>query len=1013
MVELYKRSEDFIHLIFKKKQSMRNTKIIFTLLLFTNIVFSNNLFSNNYNIDQQINEAISDTAWVDSVFNSLNLDERIAQLMVIRSYTDQESSYYKNISNLISEYNIGGITFFKGSPVSQAIITNYWQKIAKTPLLICLDGEWGAGMRLDSVIDFPYQMTLGAIQHDSVIYQMGNNIAGQFKRMGIHMNFAPVVDVNNNPLNPVINFRSFGENKYKVSMKGLAYMKGMQDSGILATAKHFPGHGDTDSDSHYTLPIIKHSREYLDTLELVPFKELINNGVDAVMIAHLYLPAFDTTQNTPSTLSKAIVNNLLREKLAFNGLIITDALDMKGVTEFYKSGEIEVKALQAGNDILLLPEDVPKAIKKIKKAISKGILSQKVIDEKCKKILKYKYKAGLNNYIPIQINNLTEDLNKPESIALNKKLYENAITIVRNNDDILPLKHLDTLRLASVSVGVDTPGVFVKTLEKYSNIEKFFLKKDAEFSEIKSLVEKLNKFDLIIVGVHNTNNSPRKNYGISQRTLDFVSLLRKETKVILDIFANPYSLGRINDFKNLEAIIVSYQDNNVSQDVSAQIIMGGIAAKGKLPVSASKSFPLFTGIDTKKIRLAFGIPEEVDISRSDLYKIDSIAENGIEIKAYPGCQIVLAKDGKVFYNKSFGYHTYKNSNKVTERDIYDLASLTKIAATTLAVMKLYDENKLDIDQTLSHYLPALEGSNKEDLIIREVMAHQAKLKPWIPFYLETIERQGLYDSIFRNKQNTDFPQRVAKDLYIHKSYHDTIYKRILDSPLNKRKDYKYSDLGFYYLMDIVEEVSGKPLDDYLNENIYSKLNLQTMGFNPYKRFDLNRITPSENDSLFRRQIIHGDVNDPGAAMLGGIGGHAGLFSNAEDMAIIMQMLLQGGKYGDIRFINKETVDQFTKQQFPLNDNRRGIGFDKPYIDWEENSSTCESASAKSFGHSGFTGTYAWADPKEQLVYIFLSNRTFPDNSNAKLAKLNIRTNIHQVVYDAIEQSNIRNQALQQ
>jgi len=971
------------------------------LLILSILVNISNSFSSN-TIFFQEDEVINDTTWVDSVFNSLNQDERIAQLMVIRSYSDQSPEYYKTISTLITDYNIGGITFFKGSPVSQATVTNHWQKITKTPLLICLDGEWGPGMRLDSVIDFPYQMTLGAIQYDSLIYQMGEYIADQFYRMGIHMNFAPVVDVNNNPLNPVINFRSFGENKYNVSKKGLAYMRGMQENGILATAKHFPGHGDTDSDSHFTLPVIKHSYEYLDTMELMPFKNLINDGVDAVMIAHLYLPAFDTSTNTPSTLSRSIVNDLLREKLKFEGLIITDALDMKGVTKFYKSGEIEVKALQAGNDILLLPEDVPKAIKKIKKAITKGLLKQELIDEKCKKILHTKYKLGLYNHSPIQINNLTDELNKAENIALNRKLYSNAITIVRNNNDILPLKHLDTLRLASVSVGTNIASEFVNTLKKYSYIDKFFLRKDAEFSEIKSLLEKLDKYNLVIVGIHNTNNSPRKNYGISQRTLDFVSLLKKETKVVLDIFANPYSLSRINDFKNLEAIIVSYQDNTVSQDLSAQIIMGGIAAKGKLPVSASENFPLFTGIDTKKLRLAYGTPEEVNISSTDLYQLDSIAENGIEIEAYPGCQIIMAKDGVVFYNRSFGYHTYNNKIAVNDNSIYDLASLTKIAATTLAIMKLYDENKLDIDQTLSHYLPTLEGSNKEDMVIREVMAHQARLKPWIPFYLETIERQGLYDSTFSNKQSPEFPVKVAKDLYIHKNYHDTIYARILKSRKNRRKEYKYSDLGFYYLMDIIEKVSGKSIDEYLIENIYSKLYLKTLGYLPHNRIDLARITPSENDSIFRKQIIHGDVNDPGAAMLGGIGGHAGLFSNANDMAIIMQMLLQNGKYGGIQFLDKETVDQFTKQQFPLNNNRRGIGFDKPYIDWEENGPTCKSASKKSFGHSGFTGTYAWADPEEQLVYIFLSNRTFPDNSNTKLAKLNIRTNIHQVVYDAID-----------
>ncbi len=984
------------------KLPIRNSGQIFAILIFVISALVSSSFVKSSASCMQKAQGVTGSTWVDSVFNSLSQEERIAQLMIIRSYSDQAPSYYKDITDLISEYNIGGITFFKGSPVSQAQICKYWQRIAKTPLLICMDGEWGVGMRLDSVMDFPYQMTLGAIRNDSLIYLMAKAIGKQFKRIGINVNFAPVVDVNNNPLNPVINFRSFGENKYNVANKGIAYMKGLQDEGILATAKHFPGHGDTDSDSHYTLPIIKHSSEYIDTLELIPFKKLIEKGVDAIMIAHLYLPAFDTAVNTPSTLSKSIVSDLLREKLGFNGLIITDALDMKGVTEFIKPGEIELKALLAGNDILLLPEDVPKAVKKIKKAISKGLISQEVIDEKCKKILKYKYKAGLSDYKDINIKGLSKDLNEIDNIVLNKILYENAITVVRNHNDILPLKRLDTLKVASVSVGVDQPDTFTKTLQKYSSIDNFFLPQNPEFTEIKTLIKTLEKYNLVIVSIKNTNNSPRLNYGISQRSIDFISLLKNNKKIILDIFANPYSLARIRDYKNIESIILSYQDNPVSHDVSAQIIMGGIAAKGRLPVSASNDFPAFTGIDTKKIRFGYCMPEEVNIPSEYLNKIDSIASTGIEIKAYPGCRILFAKDGQIFYDKSFGFHTYDSLIKVTDNDIYDLASLTKIAATTLAIMKLYDEDKVDIDQKMSYYLPSLAESNKNNLIIREVMAHQAKLKAWIPFYLEIIDAAEMKDSIFSNKQSSEYPLRVARDLYIHKNYRDTIFARILESPLNRKNNYKYSDLGFYYLMEIVEKVSGQSLDEYLLKNFYLPLNLESMRFQPYKQFDLSRIVPSEVDTAFRHQIIHGDVNDPGAAMLGGIGGHAGLFSDAKDMAIIMQMLLQGGEYGGIKFIDKETVDQFTKQQFPLNDNRRGIGFDKPFDEWEENGPACEGASDKSFGHSGYTGTYAWADPENQLVYVFLSNRTYPDNTNTKLAKLNIRTKVHQIIYDAFQ-----------
>ncbi|MBE9480350.1 MAG: serine hydrolase, partial [Bacteroidetes bacterium] len=935
------------------------------------------------------------------VFNSLSPDERIAQLLIVRANNPGED-YFDHIDKYIKDYNIGGVTFFKSSPLKQALQTNLWQSIAKTPLFISIDAEWGLGMRLENTISFPFQITLGAIKNDSLVYEMGSEIAKQCKRLGIQMNFAPVVDINCNPKNQVINSRSFGEDRTNVSAKGLAYMKGLQDNGIIAVAKHFPGHGDTETDSHKTLPIVNHSKERLDSLELYPFKELINNGLDGIMIAHLYLPSYESQENTAATLSKPVVTGILKDKMDFKGLIVTDALDMKGVTKYFKPGNIEVKALEAGNDILLLPSDVPKAIKKIKKAIKKGIISQSDIDEKCKKILKFKYKSGLNNYKPVEIENIYHELNNRKAEFINRKLYESAITIVKNNNELIPLINLDTLKIASVTIGEKKVNHFQKMMGNYAKIDNYSLTDGATEQEINLLSAQLLKYNLIIISIHGTNIFASKDFGISTQTIDLINSIRKHQKIILNIFANPYSLSRFYDTDNIETLIISYQDNQVSQEISAQIIFGGIAAKGKLPVTASFDFPINTGFETDKIRLKYTVPEEFNIQANDIYIIDSTAISGIENKAYPGCQIIAGKDGKIFYNKTFGSFTYQNKIPVKKEDLYDLASITKIAATTIAIMKLSDEGKIDIDQQVSKYLPYLKGTDKEKIIIRELLAHQAKFQSWIPYFKSTLIDVKLDTLIYNDKISENFPVRVAENIYIRKNYFYNIIDSIIQSPLRENNKYKYSDLGFYLLKEIIENITNQPIEDYVTEIFYKPLGLTTLTYLPRNKFELSRIVPTEDDKVFRKQLLHGDVHDPGAAMLGGVSGHAGLFSNANDMAIFMQMLLQNGEYAGINYVDTLTVKEFTKQQFPLNDNRRGIGFDKPLPVYDEDGPTCKSASLESFGHSGFTGTYAWADPENNLIYIFLSNRVYPNAENHKIMELDIRTNIHQAIYDALE-----------
>jgi len=943
--------------------------------------------------------------WVDSVLTSLTLEEKIAQLMMIRTYSNKDKAYYAKIEETILKYNIGGLCFFQGGPVRQAKLTNNYQSIAKTPLLIGLDAEWGLGMRLDSTFDYPYQMTLGASGDDNVIYEMGAEIAEQLKMIGVHINFAPVVDINNNPANPVINSRSFGENKEVVAKKGVAYMKGLQDNGIIATAKHFPGHGDTDADSHYTLPVIKHSKERLDSIELYPFQQLINNGLEAVMVAHLFVPDLDDAKNTPTTLSHDVVANLLKEELAFDGLVITDALDMKGVTSIHKPGEIEVKAFLAGNDVLLLPQDVEKAIAALKKALDNKIIAEQDITDRCQKILEYKYKARLSNVSELRTDSLYEKLNNVNNELITRQLYESAITILRNNNNLLPLRKIDTLKIATLSIGSPEINAFQDMLGNYCTIDHYNVLHSVTKNKAKELQKKLSAYNLIIASIHNTNIYPQKNFGISKQSIDLINTLADSSKVILTLFASPYSIGQLADPDKFESIIVGYQDEKLANEIAAQIIMGSIEASGKLPVVAHTSYTAGVGLHTTPIqRLKYTIPEEVGIASLDLINIDSIALNCIKEEATPGCQILVAKDGKVIYRKSFGYHTYKKGDFVKNSDLYDLASITKIAATTLSVMKLSDEKKLDIDHKMVWYLPYLRGTNKEDMVIREMMTHQARLKPWIPFYVNTIEDGKIDKLLYATSLSKDHTIKVADRLYIRRDYKYVMFDSIVTSELRKNKTYKYSDLGFYMLKQAIENLTNTPLEKYVKTNFYEPLGLQTMCFNPLERFNPKDIVPTEDDHYFRKQLLTGYVHDPGAAMLGGVSGHAGLFSNANDLAIIMQMLLQGGEYGGTSYLKWNTINQFKKRQFPLNDNRRGIGFDKPEPEEKDLGPTCESASDNSFGHSGFTGTYAWVDPDYNLVYIFLSNRINPDANNTKLIKLNIRTEIQQVIYDAIIKS---------
>lgn len=942
--------------------------------------------------------------WVDSVYNSLSVEQRFGQLIMVRANLPNEN-YFVEVSNYIEEYGIGGVCFFASGPMRQLMQTKAWQEMSEVPLMIAMDAEWGLGMRLDSCLSYPFQMTLGSVKNNELIYEMGKQIGKDCKRLGVHINFAPVVDVNNNPSNPVINSRSFGDQPNTVASKAAAYIKGLQEEGIIATAKHFPGHGDTGNDSHYTLPLINHDKDRLDSVELLPYKMLIEQGLTGIMIAHLYIPELDSTENLASTLSHTIVTGLLKDELSFNGLVVTDALDMKGVSKYFASGEIETRALLAGNDILLLPENVPTAINEMVKAYESGRISEKLLKEKCKKILGFKFELGLNKPIELSPKNLYSDLNRPEAIALRSKLYEKAITLI-NNDSILPLSGFSKKELAIVSFGWVENNIFEKTAKKYTDAQYFYLNKTLSEIEIDSLSNLLSSFEMVVFNIGKTTIFPHKSFGINLTQINFINKVNDQQKCIVNLLASPLAIIKFFPFpEQFEGFVLSHQDRWDTRKLSAEMIFGARIFSGHLPIFISSRFDAGYGLSTKKLGLIkTDFPENENIDGTLLKKkIDSIVLVGIELKAFPGCQICIARNGSIVFNESYGYQTYDSILPVNRQTIYDLASLTKVCASVPVLMNLVDHNQLNLDEPVATYLPYLKGSNKEKMIFRDILSHQAQLRPWIPFYWYNSDSSGnLNSEVFRYVQDDDFNIRVATGLYIRENYKYEMFDTIINSDLRKRREYKYSDIGYYWVPQILEHKYNGSFDQFLDRNFYRPMYLRNTSFKPRQRYALSRIAPTENDTLFRKQIIRGDVHDPGAAMLGGVGGHAGLFSTAEDVCTLFQVYLQNGYYGGVHYFDTITVKEFTNYQHDGIKNRRALGFDKPFKKFDKYGPVCESASLKSYGHSGFTGTYVWADPEENLVYVFLSNRVYPRSDNFKISRYDIRTNIQQTIYDALK-----------
>ena len=935
--------------------------------------------------------------WVQDQMDAMSLDEKIGQLFMIQAYSNKDKKHRKKIEAEIKKHHIGGLIFMQGTPEKQAELNNFYQKKSKVPLLIGFDGEWGLDMRLKNTFRYPWNMTLGAIENEQLLVQFGERLGVHCKRMGIHINFAPVVDINTNPENPIIGNRSFGENKHNVSSKASAFIKGMQSEGVLANAKHFPGHGDTATDSHKTLPQLLFDIERLQSLELYPYTKIFDTGLASVMVAHLSVPALEPLPEVPTSISYKVITNLLKEQMGFNGLIFTDALNMKGASNYAKPGDIDLAALMAGNDMLLIPEDVGAAVKKIKNAIRNNKLSIERLDFSVEKILKAKYWVGLNNYKPVVLDHLEAELNTVQDSVLHTTLVKNSITLLQNKKEIFPIRELTDTKIAYVKLGDASGDSFVEMLRKYSSVTE--IKKDTS----SSYLQKLSNFDKVIVGFHKSNANPWKSYKFHQSELDLLKEIAKNNDVILSVFASPYSLLDIDSFENIEGVLVGYQNSEIAQETAAQMIFGALETKGKLPVTIGNHFKEDSGLNsTNLMRLSYDIPESEGMSSRKLTKIDSLVNLIIKEEMTPGAQVLVARHGKVLYQKSFGFHTYENKRKVKNEDVYDLASLTKILGGLPLLMKAEEIGMFSLESTLSELLPEYIGSNKDTLTVKEMLSHTARLKAWIPFYLKTLDSvtNEPLDTYYNKTKSEEFSIKVAKDLYLRTDYKDSIYENIRTVEQRENPGYKYSGLAFYIFKKYLESNLNTGMDSLLTKYFYKPLGAETLRYNPLTFFDGEKIVPSEIDTYYRFQELKGTVHDMGAAMMGGVNGNAGLFANANDVAKMMQLYLQDGFYGGHRYLEAKTIKKFNTRYFENDSVRRGLVFDKPQLD-PEILTTCGCVSMSSFGHSGFTGTYAWADPETGLLYVFLSNRTYPSMDNNKLGEEDIRTKIQQLVVDAI------------
>ncbi len=947
--------------------------------------------------------------WVDSVYDSMTLRQRIAQLFVPKVSPASETSR-QTISTYVKTLGVGGLLFSKGTIDQYARMTDYARSISEVPLLMTLDGEWGPAMRVTGTTRFPYNMALGAIEDEQLLYEYGREVARECRLLGIQVNFAPDLDVNSNPANPVIGYRSFGEDPERVARLGTAYSRGLESGGVMAVGKHFPGHGDTNQDSHKELPLVNHSRQQLNDIDLLPFRRFINAGLSGIMIGHLNVPAIDPS-GTPTSLSHKTVTGLLKEEMGFDGLVWTDGLAMKGA----KNGTENncVSALKAGVDILLESVAPKSDIAAVLAAVDNGEIPLSTIEQRCKKVLAYKYALGLaGGYTPVSDASLKNMLNSPEADAVNRRLTAAMITCIENKTGLLPVGDTGDKSIAVVNIGEGSDNTFSSYCEKYADVKRYSATSALTATQIKAIESN----DIVIAGVYNDK----------QASIEILRQLHGCKNLITVFFLNPYKLSKFAPLKS-SSVLLTGDNTKLAQEYAAQAIFGGIRVNGSLPVNVKGIAPLGRCIGLMKTRLGYSTPADAGLNPSVSEKIDSLVSIGLRTGAFPGCQVLIAKSGNIIFNKNYGYTDQAKTRKVNDSTLYDLASVSKIAGTLPGLMLAYDEGLYRLDEPAKKYVPELETHGKEKITVRELLLHESGLPAAInlsKFMMDTASYTGKLIAYRQRGDNTlkiakgvyanrnarlrrditsktsseSFDKPVTDCLYVSDATVDSIMEQIYSVNTRENKNYLYSDLNFALLMNMEQNLTGRPHEKFVEEGVFRPLGAIHTLYRPLSRFNQANIAPTENDRFMRKQSIKGYVHDELAAFSGGVQGNAGLFSTAGDLAKLCQMWLNGGSYGGKQIMSENTVKTFTATR--SDKSRRKLGFDGPDTTNPDKTPTSKYADPSTYGHIGFTGTCIWVDPKNELIYIFLSNRIHPTRDNSAFSRLNIRPAIMDAVYEA-------------
>ncbi|NMM50460.1 glycoside hydrolase family 3 N-terminal domain-containing protein [Marinigracilibium pacificum] len=969
---------------------MKNLKR--TILLVLTILFS-------------VNPGFSQDEKIEEIIQSLSLKEKIGQLFIVPVYPTRNQEHIDSVNYYIDSLNIGGVIYFQGTSAQLESLQGKLSR-SKIPLIHSMDAEWGPAMRIRDTYRLPYAMTLGATSDSSMAYEYGRLAGAKLKYMGINVSYAPVIDINNNPDNPVIGFRSFGEDKEVVASFGYEYARGLIDEGVMPVFKHFPGHGDTDADSHKDLITLPYDYNRLDSVELYPYKRLKDLDQAGIMIGHLAVPSF-TGNDIPASISPEIITGLLKDSLKISGIVYSDAMDMEGALKYAPTGELEWRALVAGTDFLLMSKNVLKAIDFIIKKVEEAPYYEKLIDEHLYRVLKYK--SGINQYDYSYKSDIANKI-EYEYKVYERKVLEKAVTVL-GSEGVIPFKDLNNKKTAFVQLRNSGSGSNVyNEILKYDSVDFYFISKDKKING--ELLNKLNQYDRLVIHHDGLWMSAAAKFDLTTTDIENTDkFLNLNPEKVLLLSGNVYSLKLLDPQNKFDAIIVTYQGRDSGEKIAVETLYGGISASGKLPVSLN-GFKIGQGIKTAKLRLGYKFPEQYDFDSYEINsKVDSIVRLAIDSSAFPGCQILVAYKGDIIYHNAFGFHTYDNLKSVNISDVYDIASITKVTSALPLLMKLIDEGKVNLDDKFSKYYSYYENSPIGNATIREILAHNARLKSWIPYYKEAQRKNGKWRwRTFKNKPSNRFPTKIGENLYMHKSFKKRyVYKGIKKAPLNETPGYVYSGLSFYLWPDIIKNYYGVRIDTALYNSFTNKLGATTLTYNPLERnINLSRIVPTEKDNYFRNELIHGIVHDEGAIIMEGLSSNAGLFSNSLDLAKMMQMYQNFGSYGGEQLISEQTVREFTKCQYCDEGNRRGLGFDKPLLEDKWRGTPSPDAGDNSFGHTGYTGTFAWADPDNELLFIFLSNRVYPTRENKNLFMMNVRPAIHQVFYDQLKKISSEN-----